>query len=123
MNPERRPDAAPDDPLAIIAPWGQVLVWRLPVLMANAGFRFATQLHEALRSEGIELSYGHVNRLTKQAPERLTVHVQFALCRILDCSADDLWGDGGEVAAATDPVVKTRARLKDVKPVRARGLE
>ncbi len=123
MNTERRAAVASDDPLAIVTPWGQVLVWRLPVLMANAGFRFATQLHEALKSEGVELSYGHVNRLTKQAPERLTVHVQFALCRILDCTADDLWRDGGEVATATEPASVARARLKEIKPVRARGLE
>lgn len=110
-------------PLKHVTPWGQVLKWRLPILMAMAGFRFATQLHEALKADGVELSYSHVHRLTQNAPERLNVDVQFALCRILNCSVNDLWEIAGQVATESEPSPEVRQKLKSIKPVRARGLE
>jgi hypothetical protein len=75
-----------------------------------------------LQTEGLDISYSHVHRLTQHAPERLTVDVQFALCRILNCAAGDLWEATGQVAVAEGSQGDARQKLKTIKPVRARGL-
>lgn len=113
---------APLGPLLHETPWGDVLEWRLPVLMVHAGFRFATALHEALVKEGIDLAYSNVHRLTQRAPERLSIDVQFALCRVLGCSVADLWMAKGQIAKPKTMTV-SRSKLKEIKPVRARGLK
>lgn len=124
MPQEKRERAAPEarSPLVRQAPWGELFEWQLPKLMAASGFRFATQFHEAIKREGIDLSYSHVARLTQKAPERMTVDVQFVLCRILNCSADALWASVGQSASAND-APDVREKLKAMKPVRARGLD
>ena len=123
MSAKSHPQDVPaDGPLTRAMPWGELLEWQLPRLMAVSGFRFATQLHDALKEEGIDLSYSHVHRLTQKAPERLTVDVQFALCRILNCTADELWKNVGQVAMEGGTTVEARQKLKTIKPIRARGL-
>jgi hypothetical protein len=112
--------AAEPDPLVHPTPWGNLLRWELPKLMAANGFRFATQLHAALKDQGVDLSYSHVHRLTQQAPERLTVDVQFALCRIFNCDPAELWSDAGAVPAERPAELDARKKLKDLKPVRPR---
>ncbi len=116
-------DVPANGPLTRKMPWGEILEWQLPRLMAVSGFRFATQLHEALKDVGIDLSYSHIHRLTQRAPERLTVDVQFALCRILNCAADELWKNVGQIATEGGINVEARQKLKTIKPVRARGLD
>ena len=124
MTPKARrvPSKIPQGPLIHVTPWGDVLEWQLPKLMAIAGYRFATQLYEALKSEGIDLSYSHIHRLTQKAPERLTVDVQFALCRLLNCRSDALWINTGQVVVDEGSTAQARQRLKTMKPIRARGL-
>ncbi|MGH8997231.1 MAG: helix-turn-helix domain-containing protein [Acidimicrobiales bacterium] len=118
-----KPAAFPGGPLVHVMPWGDVLEWQLPKLMALAGFRFATQLHGALAAEGIRLSYSQVQRLSYHAPERLTVEVEFALCRVLGCAVDQLWRHIGTAPTEQPTATKARQKLKTIKPVRARGLD
>jgi DNA-binding Xre family transcriptional regulator len=80
-------------PLVRIMPWGQAVQWQLPVLMAQAQIRFAKQLHDLLLGEGVTIGHSRVHELVTEAPARLTVEVQFALCRVLNCSPSDLWLD------------------------------
>jgi Cro/C1-type HTH DNA-binding domain len=117
--PARKP-IDPRHSLIHVTPWGQRLEWRLPILMATSGFRFATQLHKAMVEEGVDLSYTHIQRLTQNAPERLTVDVQFVLCRILNCSSDDLWADLGQAPLEPSRNSDARDKLKSMTPVKAR---
>jgi hypothetical protein len=125
MATRRLPQGESDDqdPLVHQTPWGQLLRWQVPDLMHASGFRFATHVHSALTEQGVDLSYSHVHRLTTSAPERLTVDVQFALCRLFNCEPSDLWNDAGEVSIERPTQLDARARLKGVKPVRARNLK
>ena len=106
-------------PLVRVMPWGQAVRWQLPVLMANAEVRFAKQVHELLTAQGIEIGHSRVHELVTQAPARLTVEVQFALCRIFDCAPSDLWLDLGQVATEHEPDPAARQRLRSAKVVRA----
>ncbi len=71
---------------------GAVIEWRLQVCMANAGVRFATDLHRRL----VEVlgdtapSEAHVSRLVRTPPERLNLITLDALCGVLSCSPGDL---------------------------------
>jgi hypothetical protein len=106
-------------PLVRIMPWGQAVRWQLPVLMANAQIRFAKQVHELLTAQGIQIGHSRVHELVIQAPARLTVEVQFALCRIFDCTPSDLWFDLGQVPTDQEPDLAARQRLRSAKVVRA----
>jgi DNA-binding Xre family transcriptional regulator len=106
-------------PLVRIMPWGQAVRWQLPVLMAQAQVRFAKQLHELLLGQGVTIGHSRVHELVTQAPGRLTVEVQFALCRVLNCSPSDLWLDLGAIAVEHEPDRSARVRMRNAKVVRA----
>lgn len=69
-----------------------VIEWRLRVCMANAGIRFASDLHrrlvEVLGEHGP--SEAQVSRLVRNPPERLNLRTLAALCEVLDCEPVDL---------------------------------
>lgn len=71
---------APDTPIT----------WNLRPLMAAAGMFKTTDLIEPLRAQGVQLSREQVFRLVTKTPERLNVEVLAALCRILECTPNDL---------------------------------
>lgn len=106
-------------PLVRVMPWGQAVQWQLPVLMAQTQIRFARQLHAALLAEGVKLGHSRVHELVAHAPARLTVEVQFALCRILNCTPADLWHDLGQVAMEHTPEPAARERMRKARVVRA----
>ena len=60
-----------------------------------------------------------VHELVAHAPARLTVEVQFALCRILNCTPADLWQDLGQVAMEHTPEPAARERMRKARVVRA----
>ncbi len=64
--------------------------WRLRVLMAERGMFKATDLAPRLAEHGIRLSDSQVWRLVTGKPERLNLHVLVVLCKILDCTPNDL---------------------------------
>ncbi len=69
-----------------------MIEWRLRVCMANAGIRFASDLHrrlvEVLGQAGP--SEAQVSRLVRSPPERLNLRTLAALCEVLDCEPADL---------------------------------
>lgn len=71
---------------------GAVIEWRLQVCMANAGVRFATDLHRRLVGVLGESapSEAHVSRLVRTPPERLNLTTLDALCVVLSCGPADL---------------------------------
>lgn len=75
--------------------------------MANAGIRFASDLHRhlvAALGEDCAPSESQVSRLVRHRPERLNLIVLGGLCEVLDCEPGDLLqrihhpstGSGGE---------------------------
>ncbi len=70
-----------------------VIEWRLQACMAEAGIRFATDLHrwlvDALGEEAAP-SKAHVSRLVRTPPERVNLPTLDALCLILRCTPGDL---------------------------------
>jgi DNA-binding Xre family transcriptional regulator len=120
-SPQAKPqaDASAHGPLVRIMPWGQAMRWQLPVLMAQAQVRFAKQLHDLLLGEGVSIGHTRVHELVTQAPARLTVEVQFGLCRVLNCQPSDLWLDVGSVAVDYEPDLSARERMRNAKVVRA----
>jgi len=69
-----------------------VIEWRLQVCMANAGIRFASELHRRLVEVlGADApSEAHVSRLLRTPPERLNLTTLAGLCVVLDCGPGDL---------------------------------
>ena len=69
-----------------------MIEWRLQVCMANAGVRFASELHRRL----VEVlgddapSEAHISRLVRTPPERLNLATLDGLCVVLACSPADL---------------------------------
>jgi DNA-binding Xre family transcriptional regulator len=122
MTSSERKKVVPEahGPLIYIAPWGAIKRWRVPELMARSDFRFATQLHIALNSEGIDLSYSQVQRLATAAPGRLTVDVMFALCRLFHCDPNDLWEHLGQAPSETKTDRSAQKRARTAKIARAR---
>lgn len=66
------------------------IIWNLRPLMAAAGMFQTTDLIAPLRAQGVQLSREQVFRLVTKTPERLNVEVFAALCRILECTPNDL---------------------------------
>jgi DNA-binding Xre family transcriptional regulator len=67
--------------------------WRLQICMANAGIRFASDLHRQLveaLGEDHAPSESQVSRLVRHRPERLNLTVLGGLCAVLDCEPGDL---------------------------------
>lgn len=70
-----------------------MIEWRLRMCMANAGVRFASDLHRRLvdvLGEDAAPSEAHVSRLVRSPPERLNLATLDALCAVLACSPADL---------------------------------
>lgn len=69
-----------------------MIEWQLQVCMANAGVRFATDLHRRLVGVlgDAAPSEAHVSRLVRTPPERLNLVTLDALCVVLSCGPGDL---------------------------------
>ena len=66
------------------------ITWNLRQIMAAAGMFKTTDLIAPLRDQGVQLSREQVFRFVTKTPERLNVEVFAALCRILECTPNDL---------------------------------
>lgn len=66
------------------------ITWKLRQIMATSGMFNTTDLIDPLRDQGVQLSREQIYRLVTKTPERLNVEVLAALCRILDCTPNDL---------------------------------
>jgi len=64
--------------------------WRLRLLLAERGIFASKPLVPLLAEHGIRLSESQVWRLVTGKPERLNLHVLVVLCKILDCTPNDL---------------------------------
>jgi DNA-binding Xre family transcriptional regulator len=64
--------------------------WRLRLRMAERGMFTSKPLVRLLAEHGIALSESQVWRLVTGKPERLNLHVLVVLCKILDCTPNDL---------------------------------
>ena len=80
------------------------ITWQLRQVMAVAGMFHTTDLIDPLREQGVHLSREQIYRLVTKTPERLA-----ALCRILDCTPNDLI-EVAPVAAARAPRAVGEAR-------------
>lgn len=103
---------------------GAPIEWKLRALMAQQGMFQTTDLIEPLKAQGVQLSREQVFRLVTRTPERLNIEVFAALCRIFDCSPNDLIVVKAAVAAAPVAVNQTQPSgqqpIGDLRPVRAR---
>lgn len=71
----------------------RLVEWRLQICMANAGIRFASDLHRqlvAVLGEDRAPSESQVSRLVRHRPERLNLTVLGGLCAVLGCEPGDL---------------------------------
>ena len=64
--------------------------WRLRLLLAERGIFNSKPLVALLAEHGIRLSDSQVWRMVTGKPERLNLQVLAALCKILDCTPNDL---------------------------------
>ncbi|MGO9320246.1 MAG: helix-turn-helix domain-containing protein [Solirubrobacteraceae bacterium] len=95
--------------------------WMLRPLLAEHGVHSYAELARLLAEQGVNLSESQVWRIFTGKPERLNLHTLMVLCRILDCTPNDL------IKPVTQPVrAASRARavgdkgVGDLKPKRAR---
>lgn len=93
--------------------------WKLRQLMAERGMWKTSELQPLLAREGVTLSAAQVYRLVARKPERLSLAVLAALCRILSCTPNDLI-EIGAGAASDKPTAslagKARPRRAEVAP-------
>lgn len=66
-----------------------VASWRLPELMARAGYRRTSDLVKPLAARGVVLSRSQVYRLTRD-PDRVSLRVLAALCDIFGVGVEEL---------------------------------
>ncbi len=64
--------------------------WSLRLRLAERGIFSSKALVPLLAEHGIRLSESQVWRLVTGKPERLNLHVLAVLCKILDCTPNDL---------------------------------
>lgn len=64
--------------------------WNLRELLAQRGIFMTSDLQPLLAERGIDLSREQVYRLVTQTPQRLSTATLSALCRILECTPNDL---------------------------------
>jgi DNA-binding Xre family transcriptional regulator len=64
--------------------------WMLRPLLAERGIHSYAELAPLLAEHGVTLSETQVWRLFTGKPERLNLHTLMVLCRILDCTPNDL---------------------------------
>jgi len=95
--------------------------WMLRPLLAERGLHSYAELSPLLAEQGAPLSESQVWRLLTGKPERLNLHTLMALCRILDCTPNDLIRP---LEAPTKVAPRARAQgaggLGGLKPKRAR---
>jgi DNA-binding Xre family transcriptional regulator len=73
--------------------------WMLRALLAEHGVHSYAELTPLLAEHGVSLSESQVWRIFTGKPERLNLHTLMVLCRILDCTPNDLIKPGeGSVA-------------------------
>ncbi len=95
--------------------------WMLRALLAEHGVHSYAELTPLLAEHGVSLSESQVWRIFTGKPERLNLHTLMVLCRILDCTPNDLIKPVERPARAV-----SRARVAggkgvgDLKPKRAR---
>lgn len=97
--------------------------WRLRPLLAERGVRSYAELAPLLAQHGVSLSESQVWRLFTGKPERLNLHTLMVLCRILDCTPNDLIRPVEVAAKRTQRAATAAAGAKgvgDLKPKRAR---
>ncbi len=66
------------------------LDWRLHAVMADRGIKFAKDLRQALALDGCTVSASSISRLVYQEPKQLDIKLLSSLCRVLDCTPDEL---------------------------------
>jgi len=95
--------------------------WLLRPLLAERGIHSYAELSPLLAEQGVVLSESQVWRLLTGKPERLNLHTLMALCRILDCTPNDLIKPA-EAAAGSKPQARAKGAsgLGGLKPKRAR---
>lgn len=95
--------------------------WMLRPLLVERGVHSYVELSPLLAEHGVNLSESQVWRLFTGKPERLNVHTLMVLCRILDCTPNDLIKPAAKPAKAT---ARARAQggvgVGELKPKRAR---
>lgn len=96
--------------------------WKLRPLLGERGIHSYAELAPLLAQHGVTLSETQVWRLFTGKPERLNLHTLMVLCRILDCTPNDLITPV-EVPAKTARRATAAGETKgvgDLKPKRAR---
>lgn len=95
--------------------------WMLRPLLAERGIHSYAELSPLLAGHGVHLSESQVWRLFTGKPERLNLHTLMVLCRILDCTPNDLIKPAVKPARAAP---RARAQggkgVGELKPKRAR---
>lgn len=66
------------------------LDWRLHAVMADRGIKFAKDLQQALARDGCIVSASSISRLVYQEPKQLDLKLLSSLCRVLNCTPDEL---------------------------------
>lgn len=66
------------------------LTWRLHAVMADRGFRFASDLHAALVARDVSISPSSIARLVNNAPKQLDLVLLAQLCATLQCTPNEL---------------------------------
>jgi DNA-binding Xre family transcriptional regulator len=96
--------------------------WMLRPLLAERGVRSYAELSPLLAKHGVNLSESQVWRLFTGKPERLNLHTLMVLCRILDCTPNDLIKPVEVAAKRTRRAAAAGGEqgLGDLKPKRAR---
>jgi len=95
--------------------------WMLRPLLAERGIHSYAELAPLLGQHGVSLSETQVWRLFTGKPERLNLHTLMVLCRILDCTPNDLIKPVEvPVRTARRAVAGGGKGIGDLKPKRAR---
>ncbi len=103
--------------------------WRLRLRLAERGIFSSKPLVALLAEHGIRLSESQVWRLVTGKPERLNLHVLVVLCKILDCTPNDLISPiqttssarlerRSAAQAGAGDIVPKRARIRRHRPAR-----
>jgi DNA-binding Xre family transcriptional regulator len=95
--------------------------WMLRPLLAEHGVHSYAELSPLLAEHGVVLSESQVWRIFTGKPERLNLHTLMVLCRILDCTPNDLIKPTIKPAkAAARAGAQGGKGVGDLKPKRAR---
>ncbi len=96
-----------------------LMIWRLPVVMAERGIRTSTQLYRRLEPYGIDISSHQLSRIVARMPDRLNTRVLAALLAELQCDASDLFRLTPVDEGSGRPVVSPLPAPGNVAPVSA----